>query len=139
MIAGRLPTDFRWPTCSCSYAVLLSKKVPSNNSSTISKTRNPLTSTNGSSPEQFGQSFGVAQQDLDAITQWLQSHGFTVNSIYPSRMLIDFSGTAGQIREAFHTEIHNLDVNGISAYRQYERSADSRGSGTGDRRYCLST
>ena len=65
-------------------------------------------------PEQFGQSFGIAQQDLDAITQWLQSHGFTVNSIYPSRMLIDFSGTAGQIREEFHTEIHNLDVNGIA-------------------------
>ena len=27
-------------------------------------------------------------------------------------MLIDFSGTAGQVREAFHTEIHNLDVSG---------------------------
>ena len=65
-------------------------------------------------PQQFGQSFGVAQQDLDAITQWLQSHGFTVNSIYPSRTLIDVSGTAGQVREAFHTEIHNLDVNGIT-------------------------
>jgi len=62
--------------------------------------------------DQFGQSFGVAQQDLDTITQWLQSHGFTVNSIYPSRMVIDFSGTAGQIRDAFHTEIHSLNVNG---------------------------
>ena len=28
-------------------------------------------------------------------------------------MVIDFSGTAGQVREAFHTEIHHLDVNGI--------------------------
>ena len=63
--------------------------------------------------DQFGQSFGVAQQDLDTIAQWLQSHGFTVNSIYPSRMVIDFSGTAGQIRDAFHTEIHSLNVNGV--------------------------
>ena len=27
-------------------------------------------------------------------------------------MVIDFTGTAGQIRQAFHTEIHNLQVNG---------------------------
>src|SRR5437660_7448427 len=63
-------------------------------------------------PEQFGQDFGVTQQDVDAIEQWLESHGFTVNSVYPNRMMIDFSGTAGQVREAFHTEIHNLEVNG---------------------------
>jgi hypothetical protein len=63
-------------------------------------------------PEQFGQDFGVSPQDLDAITRWLQSHGFTVNLVYPNRMAIDFSGTAGQVREAFHTEIHNLEVKG---------------------------
>ena len=63
-------------------------------------------------PEQFGQNFGVAQQDLDVITRWLQSHGFSVNLVYPSRMVIDFSGKAGQVREAFHTEIHNLNVKG---------------------------
>ena len=28
-------------------------------------------------------------------------------------MVIDFSGTAGQIRDAFQTEIHHLDVNGV--------------------------
>src|SRR5437879_6000552 len=63
-------------------------------------------------PEQFGQDFGVAQQDVDAIERWLQSHGFTVNLVYPNGMMIDFSGTAGQVREAFHTELHNLEVNG---------------------------
>jgi subtilase family serine protease len=63
-------------------------------------------------PEQFVQNFGVAPQDIDVITRWLQSHGLTVNLVYPSRMVIDFSGTAGQVRQAFHTEIHNLDVKG---------------------------
>ena len=62
--------------------------------------------------EQFGQQFGVAQQDLDTLTRWLESHGFSVNLVYPNRMVIDFSGTAGQVREAFHTEIHNLEVRG---------------------------
>jgi len=54
----------------------------------------------------------VAQEDIDTITNWLESHGFRVNQVYLSRILIDFSGTAGQLREAFHTEMHQLDVNG---------------------------
>jgi subtilase family serine protease len=63
------------------------------------------------SAEEFGQRFGLAQEDLDKITGWLKSHGFDV-SVYPNRMLIDFSGTAGEVREAFHTEIHELVVDG---------------------------
>jgi subtilase family serine protease len=61
---------------------------------------------------EFGQTYGPAQEDLDAVTGWLQARGFTVNSVYPSGMLIDFSGAAGQVSEAFHTEIHYLEVNG---------------------------
>jgi subtilase family serine protease len=62
--------------------------------------------------EQFGQTYGTSQQDVNTITLWLQSRGFTVNSVYPSRMAIDFSGNAGQVRQALHTEIHYLSVNG---------------------------
>ncbi len=62
---------------------------------------------------QFGENFGLAQQDLDTIARWLESHGFTVNAVYPSGVLIDFSGTAAQVRAAFHTEIHHLEVAGV--------------------------
>ncbi len=62
--------------------------------------------------QEFGERFGLAQADLDAITVWLLSHGFRVNVVYPSGMLIDFSGTAGQVREVFETEIHHLEVKG---------------------------
>jgi subtilase family serine protease len=64
------------------------------------------------SAAQFGERFGTSQQDVQTITRWLGSHGFTVNSVHPNGMLIDFSGNAGQVREAFHTEIHNLEVGG---------------------------
>jgi subtilase family serine protease len=43
----------------------------------------------------------------------MTSHGFTVNVVYPSATVIDFSGSARQVREAFHTEVHNLLVNGV--------------------------
>jgi hypothetical protein len=64
-------------------------------------------------PEQeLGKTYGLSHQDINSISTWLRSHGFSVNTVYPNQLVIDFSGTAGQIREAFHTEIHQLDVNG---------------------------
>ena len=62
--------------------------------------------------QEFGQRFGLAKPDLDAVIGWLESHGFRVNVIYPSGMMIDFSGTAAQVRNAFQTEIHYLEVKG---------------------------
>ncbi len=64
------------------------------------------------SAAEFGERFGLAQQDLDTITSWLEARGFQVNFVYPSRVMIDFSGTAGQVLHAFHTEIHDLEVKG---------------------------
>jgi subtilase family serine protease len=63
--------------------------------------------------EEFGNLYGVSARDLDTITDWLELHGFSVNTVYPSRMLVDFSGTASQVREAFETEIHTYSVDGI--------------------------
>jgi len=63
--------------------------------------------------EAFGKRFGAAESDLRTITDWLRARGFTVNFIYPSGMVIDFSGNAGQVRNAFRTSIHNLEVNGV--------------------------
>src|ERR1019366_5515072 len=61
--------------------------------------------------DQFRQNFSLAQEDIDAVISWLQSHGFTINVIYPRS--IDFSGTASQVKGAFGTEIHSLDVGGV--------------------------
>ncbi len=63
-------------------------------------------------PAQFGQQFGASKQDVQKLTEWLQSHGFRVNRIGQGGMTIEFSGTAGQVKEAFHTPIHSFVVNG---------------------------
>jgi subtilase family serine protease len=60
------------------------------------------------SAQQVGAQFGTNAQDVAALQEWLTSHGFTVNRLYKSGLILDFSGTAAQIREAFHTEIHRL-------------------------------
>jgi subtilase family serine protease len=62
--------------------------------------------------DEFGREYGPSPRDIEAVSEWLRSNGFTVNTIYPSGMSIDFSGTAGQVLAAFRTEIHRLSVNG---------------------------
>lgn len=62
--------------------------------------------------EQFGAQYGVAQSDIAAVTTWLTSRGFKVGGVHVNAMTIDFSGTAGTVRNAFHTEIHRLAVKG---------------------------
>jgi subtilase family serine protease len=62
--------------------------------------------------QQFGERFGAADDDVSAITTWLQSRGFAVNEVAPGRNVIDISGNAGQVQAAFHTTIHSYMVNG---------------------------
>lgn len=61
--------------------------------------------------DQF-RSYGAAQGDVDTVVQWLTTHGMTVNAIHKNGLTIDFSTTAGQVREAFHTEMHQYNLNG---------------------------
>src|SRR5260221_300141 len=63
-------------------------------------------------PEQFGKQFGPADADVQTVTQWLTSHGFTGIKVGPGRTVMEFSGTAAQVRIAFHTQIHRFAANG---------------------------
>jgi len=63
-------------------------------------------------PQQFGQQFGPSDQDIQKITSWLESHGFTIGDVSNGRTVIEFSGNAAQVQSAFHTPIHSYVVNG---------------------------
>src|SRR5271165_347252 len=62
-------------------------------------------------PDQFGKQFGPTDTDMETITAWLQAHGFEVGST-KGRTVLEFSGSASQLQEAFHTTIHKYVVNG---------------------------
>lgn len=64
------------------------------------------------SPDEFGNRFGVSDADLQQLTSWLQQNGFHVDQISHGRLWIEFSGSAAQVENAFHTEMHNYSVNG---------------------------
>jgi pro-kumamolisin-like protein/Big-like domain-containing protein len=63
-------------------------------------------------PQQFGAQFGPSDADIQATTNWLSSKGFNNIKVGAGRTTIEFSGTAGQVRDAFHTQIHSYTVKG---------------------------
>src|SRR5258708_1076228 len=65
-------------------------------------------------PQQFGAQFGPADADVQAVTDWLTRQGFQGIKVGTARTAIEFSGNAGQVQNAFHTEIHQFNVNGES-------------------------
>ncbi len=75
---------------------------------------------NSSSPEfhhwldaaEAGARFGLSLSDISTIVNWLTSHGLSVTGTSKDRMSIRFSGTVGQVQSAFHTQIHQILVDG---------------------------
>jgi len=67
-------------------------------------------------PQEMGDRFGLSDQDIAAITGWLQSQGLHVNWVAPSRIFIGFGGVAADVNRAFQTELHTYTVNGESRY-----------------------
>src|ERR1700733_8895648 len=64
------------------------------------------------SPEQYGARFGLSSGDLAKVSSWLTSQGFAVTGMARSSTFITFSGTVGQVQQAFGTSIHSLSLQG---------------------------
>ena len=62
--------------------------------------------------EEFGKRFGPSDSDMNMVVSWLQGHGFAIAEVSKGRTTIQFSGSAAQVQEAFHLELHNYLVRG---------------------------
>lgn len=63
-------------------------------------------------PEQFGDRFGLTPAGVDTLVAWLKSQGLQVHDVARGRGWITFSGSAGDIGSALHTEIHRYRIHG---------------------------
>jgi subtilase family serine protease len=63
--------------------------------------------------EEFGKTYGPSDADIATVTGWLESHGFQIYDVSKGRVSIQFSGTAAQVNEAFHVEMHKYLVDGV--------------------------
>jgi Pro-kumamolisin, activation domain/Bacterial Ig-like domain (group 3)/Abnormal spindle-like microcephaly-assoc'd, ASPM-SPD-2-Hydin len=62
--------------------------------------------------DEFGQLYGPSDYDVAAVTTWLKNHGFRIDEVSKGRVSVQFSGTASQVQQAFHVEMHHYLVNG---------------------------
>lgn len=63
-------------------------------------------------PTEYGDRFGLTQADVERIANWLQSKGFKIENVSPTRTSIRFRGTVAEIEDVFGTEMHQYHVNG---------------------------
>jgi len=63
-------------------------------------------------PAEYGARFGAASEDVEAIADWLQSQGLTIERISKAANTIMVSGSVGQMETAFSTSIHSVLVHG---------------------------
>lgn len=62
--------------------------------------------------EQFGQQFGLSQNDIGKISSWLESQGLKVSYVAHGRDFLKFDGSVAQVQSVFRTSIHNYNVKG---------------------------
>jgi uncharacterized repeat protein (TIGR03803 family) len=57
-------------------------------------------------PEQFATQFGPTEQDYQAVIAFAKTNGLTVTGTHPNRVLLDVSGPAANIEQAFRVKLH---------------------------------
>jgi hypothetical protein len=62
--------------------------------------------------ETFAARFGLTDDDLSKVTAWLTAQGFTVQAVSNSRNAIAFLGSVLQVETAFHTQLHQYQLDG---------------------------
>ena len=65
-------------------------------------------------PEQYADRFGLNANDIQKVTAWLETMGFSNVEAARSRTFVTFDGTSAQAQAAFHTAIHRYNRNGES-------------------------
>jgi subtilase family serine protease len=63
-------------------------------------------------PAQFAQRFGMSDNDVNKVTSWIESLGFTNIKVAKSRNRITFDGTVAQLESVFGLEMHHYVVDG---------------------------
>lgn len=110
--AGRVPADTRLNGISIVFSRSTAQQADLN--ALIAAQQDPASPLfhKWLNPDQFAARFGMAREDLDKVQSWLEQQGFSIDSVARSKNLIRFSGTVGQVEQAFQTQMHYYKSDG---------------------------
>lgn len=95
------------PTMTLHFAMSASQKADLQQLLKLQQTRHSTQFHKWLTPEQYAERFGMNSKDLQKVTLWLESQGFTNIQAARGRTFVTFSGTASEAQNAFNTSIHN--------------------------------
>ncbi|HEY4454474.1 MAG TPA: S53 family serine peptidase [Pseudonocardiaceae bacterium] len=101
-VVGQVAIDQR-----VSLAVSLAPRNETGLAAFIADVSNPHSARYGHylSTAQYAEQFGPSQDEVNKVGGYLREQGLSVDSISPSHLVIDASGTAGTIEKAFDTTL----------------------------------
>src|ERR1039458_1643366 len=67
-------------------------------------------------PEQYADRFGASPDDIAKITAWLEQHNLHVTTVGRGRTSVAFTGSAGDVGQAFQISFHRYSVDGPGAH-----------------------
>jgi uncharacterized protein (TIGR03437 family) len=113
---GRVPASLEIPYVTLQFSQTDAQKADLTN--LLAAQQNPSSPSYHQwlTPAQYADRFGVSQDDLNSVTQWLQSQGLTVVGVAQGRDWVAISGDASHIESAFSTQLHNYSVDGVTHY-----------------------
>lgn len=67
-------------------------------------------------PDQFNQLFAPTSDQVQQVVSYLQGQGLTVTGVAPNNLLIDATGTVGQVQQTFNVKINNYQLGNHTFY-----------------------
>ncbi|HZT14235.1 MAG TPA: S53 family peptidase [Candidatus Baltobacteraceae bacterium] len=67
-------------------------------------------------PATFMSTYAPTNSDIAAVTNYLQSQGFSNISVEPNNLIVSASATAAQAQTAFNTSLHGFSVGGVNVW-----------------------
>ncbi|HEY6179238.1 MAG TPA: protease pro-enzyme activation domain-containing protein [Kofleriaceae bacterium] len=115
VLGGHFTTDTLGATCQGvidpTTPIALAVGLPVNDLAALKAKIQQVSDPNSSSyaqyltPDQFAATFGPSAASQQAIVDWANGNGLTVSATYPSRLVVDVSGTAAQVERALFTNL----------------------------------
>ena len=73
-------------------------------------------------PDEIGKMFGASDVDINSITNYLKSEGFTSINVWSNRMFISASAPRDVVEKRFNVEIHGYDRDKAHIQRGYSKT-----------------
>ena len=64
--------------------------------------------------DQFNANFSPSAQEVNAVQNFLTAHGLAVLSVAENNLYVKAQGTVGEVEQAFHVQIHDFSLDGVT-------------------------